>query len=311
MQISPVFGNQHSDELSAFIAIAETGSFAEAALRLGRHPSIMSKRMAALEGRLGIRLIARSTRRIKLTEAGLMYLERVREAARILEDAEQEMSRHASQARGVLRLALPGSLGRLWLAGPVAQFAQAHPAITVNAEYSDAYVDVIAGGFDVCIRVGALPDSSLVATRLCDHRRILCAAPAYLARYGEPDRPSALAGHRLLGHSGLKHYPALHFSRAGETEVVRAPGCFISNDGEALLQAARLGLGILGSSNWLVAQDLHQGRLRRVLADWTFDTASAIYLLRPSLKFPPQKVLAFKVWMERVFAAGPPWSREL
>lgn len=306
-----VFGIQHSDELSALIAIAETGSFAEAGKRLQRHPSIMSKRVSALERRLGIRMIERSTRSLKLTEAGVAFVERIKFAANVVEEAEREAGHHSLQITGVLRLSLPGGLGRMWLSPLIAQFAAEHPALTVHTEYSDSYADVISGGYDACIRVGVLQDSRLIATRLCDQSRILCVAPSYIQRHGEPVQPSDLAEHNCLGHTGLKTYPEWHLSQDGRVEVVMARGAFISNDGEALLHAARLGIGILGASDWLVARDLQEGRLIQVLPGWTFDAASAIYLVRPSTRFPPHKTIAFKTWLQKAFDGGKtPWERQ-
>lgn len=303
------YGIQHSDELSALMAIAETGSFAEAGKRLQRHPSIMSKRITALESRLGIRIIERSTRSLKLTEAGLAFLERIKFAADVVKEAEREAGQLSQQITGVLRLSLPGGLGRLWLSPLVAQFAIEHPSLIVHTEYSDNYADVISEGFDVCIRVGVLQDSRLIATRLCDQHRILCASPSYLQRHGEPEHPRDLAEHNCLGLTGLRTYPEWHLHKGRNSELVMARGVFVSNDGEALLHAARLGIGILGCSNWLVARDIQGGRLKQVLSGWTFDNASAIYLVRPSVKFTPQKTIAFKTWLEKAFIDGAPWDR--
>lgn len=302
------FEAQHSDEFAAFMAIAEAGSFAQAAASLVRHPSIVSKRLASLEARLGVRLVERSTRRVKLTDAGTAFLERIRLAAHLLQEAEQEAARHSKDATGTLRVSLPGALGRMWLSPLMAEFAITHPGLTVHAEYSETYVDVIAGGFDVCVRAGTLEDSRLVASRLCDQSRILSASPAYLARAGEPRHPSELARHSCLGHTGLSSYPEWHLTRGDTRHTVSIKAStFVSNDGEALLDAARGGVGILGSSNWLVARDIAAGRLVRVIKGWTFDTRSAIYIVRPSVRFTPHKTSALLDFMVKAFRNGPPW----
>lgn len=187
------------------------------------------------------------------------------------------------------------------------EFAKQHPSLRVHTEYSESYVDVIAGGFDVCIRAGTLEDSQLVASRLCNQSRILTASPAYLARAGEPRHPSELSQHHCLGHTGLNSYPDWQLTRGDMRETVSVKSAFISNEGEPLLDAARSGMGILGASNWLVARDVAAGRLVRIIRGWTFDTQSAIYILRPSIQFTPNKTSAFLRFMEQAFRNGPPW----
>lgn len=305
------FSSPQSDEFAAFVAIVRAGSFSAAARKLQRHPSIISKRIASLEERLGVRLIERSTRSIKLTDAGERFYERLIVAAQILEDAEQEAGHLSKEIVGSLRVSLPGALGRLWLSPVISQFAQAHPRLTVHTDYSDKYVDVIAEGYDACIRVGALEDSRLIAKRLCSHSRILCASPQYIERNTCPAHPDELVNHNCLGHTGLRTYPEWILYQGEEAIAVTARGNFISNDGEALLDAARQGIGILGSSNWLVAKDIAVGTLVPVLPAWTFDRQSAIYFIRPSVKFTPSKTTAFKAWVEKAFSSGAPWEKLL
>jgi len=303
------FDSQHSDEFAAFVAIAQARSFSAAASKLQRHPSIMSKRIAALEARLGVRLIERSTRSINLTDAGERFYERLKVAAQILEEAEQEAGLLSKDIVGSLRVSLPGALGRLWLSNIISNFAHAHPRLAVHTDYSDKYVDVISEGYDACIRVGALEDSQLIATRLCNHSRILCASPQYIERNNLPVHPKDLLNHNCLGHSGLRTYPEWILYRGEEEIAITARGNFVSNDGEALLDAARRGIGVLGSSNWLVARDIAAGNLVPVLPGWTFDRRSAIYLIRPSIKFTPSKTAAFKAWVEQAFSSGAPWDK--
>lgn len=303
------FSSPQSDEFAAFIAIVQAGSFSAAARKLQRHPSIISKRIASLEERLGVRLIERSTRSIKLTDAGERFYERLHTAAQILEEAELEAGHLSKEIVGSLKISLPGALGRLWLSPVIAQFAQTHPQLKIYTDYSDKYVDVISEGYDACIRVGALEDSRLIANRLCSHSRILCASPRYIERNTPPAHPNDLIDHNCLGHTGLRTYPEWILYRGEEAVTVNARGSFISNDGEALLDAARQGLGILGSSNWLVAKDIAAGTLVPVLPGWKFDRQSAIYLIRPSIKFTPSKTAAFKAWVEKAFAEGAPWEK--
>lgn len=306
--IPSAFDGNHADEYAAFLAIADAGSFADAAARIQRHPSVVSKRISSLESRIGIRLIERSTRQLRLTEAGLRFLDRLTTVTKLIEEAEHEAGERSPIVTGALRIALPGALGRLWLSPLMTEFAVRHPSLSVTTEYSDVYVDLVAGGFDAAIRVGALEDSRLVARRLCSHTRILCASPAYVDAHGMPRHPAELSGHTCLGHSGLRTFPDWELSQGRTRTTVITRSTFTSNDGEALLDAARQGLGILGASNWLVARDIAQGALVQVLSGWKFDTASAVYLVRPSSKFNPPKTLAFKRWIEACFAQGAPWD---
>ncbi|CAI8799204.1 LysR family transcriptional regulator [Pseudomonas chlororaphis] len=303
-----LFDSRQADELATLMALFEHGSFAAAGRALQRHPSVLSKRLAALESRLGIRLVQRTTRQLRFTDEGARLVERLRQAASLISEAEHEASQGAAQIRGRLRLALPAAMGRRWLSPILAQFALAHPGVVLETEYSDRFVDIVGEGFDAAIRIGELADSQLVARKLCAHRRILCAAPAYLQRHGEPQVPADLASHNCLGFTGLRSYPDWRLTRQGRQETVRIHGTLHSNDNEALLSAARAGVGILAGGDWLMHQDLASGHLVRVLPQWQLDSDSGIYLLRPSARFSSATTQAFKQWIEAFFAQGAPWE---
>lgn len=297
----------HTDEMAALLAVESEGSFVAAGRLLQRHPSVVSKRVAAMEKRLGVRLVERSTRRVRITSAGARLVERLRDALGAIVEAEQEAASDASEVRGVLRLALPAAMGRLWLAPMLPEFLAAYPEVSVVAEYSERYVDLIAEGYDAAIRVGELNDSRLIAKKLGDHRRILCASPDYLERRGIPTEPYALAEHNCLCFSGFNAFPEWHLFNGRRKEAVAVTGTLTANDGESLLAAALAGIGVLGSGEWLVSREIEAGRLVRVLPDWTLDADGGIYLVRPSAKYSPASTLAFKAWIESRFAAGTPW----
>lgn len=296
------------DELAALLAIAREGTFVAAGRSLQRHATIVSRRIAALEARLGVRLIERTTRQVRLTEAGERLAERIRSAAGSIVDAELEASAHAADLRGRLRLALPAALGRQWLAPLLPRFLARYPALMVEVEYSERYVDLVAEGYDAAVRVGVLRDSRLMARKLCRHRRVLGASPAYLERHGVPDAPEALASHNCLGFPAFASYPEWRLSDGERTETVLAQGSLLSNDSVALLDAARQGIGILGAGEWLMARDFAQGTLVPVLPDWSFDAAGGIYLVRPSARFAPARTEAFVEWIVAQFKDGPPWA---
>lgn len=305
---SELLDNRHSDEIAALLAVADEGSFVAAGRRLQRHPSIVSKRVAAMEARLGVRLIERSTRQVRLTHAGAQLVERLRAALALISQAQQEAALGAMEARGTLRLALPATMGRVWLAPLLPEFLKSHPQIAVVADYSDRFVDIIAEGFDAAIRIGELNDNRLIAKKLSDHRRILCASTDYLAQHGHPATPEELSSHNCLRFSGFANFPEWRLCNGKRQERVAVKGALTANDGESLLAAARAGVGILAAGEWLMSRDLVEGRLVRVLPQWSLDGQGGIYLVRPSAKFSPATTLAFKEWIERKFANGPPWA---
>lgn len=298
---------RHSDEIAALLAVAAEGSFVAAGRALQRHPSIVSKRVAAMEARLGIRLIERSTRQLRLTDAGAQLAQRLRAAIEQISAAEQQASAGAGEVRGVLRVAFPAAMGRQWLAPMLPAFLAAHPHVSIVADYSERFVDLIAEGFDLAIRLGELHDSRLIAKKLGEHRRILCASPAYIAAHGQPASPQALLDHNCLRFSGFASFPAWRLSCGEQQQTVMVNGSMTANDSEALLAAARAGVGILGAGEWLLSRDLAAGRLLPVLPDWQLDAQGGIYLVRPSVRFAAASTLAFKAWLEDCFRDGPPW----
>jgi len=301
------YDSRRADELATLLALHEQGSFAAAGRQLERHPTVLSKRLSALEARLGIRLVERSTRQLRFTDEGERLVAKVREANRLIAEAEQEAAEGAATVRGRLRLALPAAMGRRWLSGMLADFALAYPQVTVEAEYADRFVDLIGEGFDAAIRIGELVDNRLVARKLCDHLRILCASPDYLARHGTPAQPEQLSEHNCLCFSGLRSFPEWRLM-SGERQVnVKVVGSLRSNDNEALLEAARRGVGILAGGDWLMGEDLASGRLVRVLPQWQLDMAAGIYLVRPTARLNTAALGAFKARLEDRFKAGAPW----
>lgn len=303
--------SQHTDELATLLALSEQHSFAAAARVLERHPSVLSKRIQALERRLGVRLVERTTRRLSLTSEGLQLVEKVRQAANWIRDAEREAAQGATEVRGRLRLALPATMGRRWISPMVAGFALAYPEVVLEVEYSERIVDVVGERFDAAIRIGNLPDSGLVATRLCDQYRILCASAAYLARCPAPASPADLARHNCLGYTGLLSFPEwtlVQADRQGAAptrQSLRVTGSMRSNDNEALLHAALQGVGIVAGSDWHLLPAVQSGALVRVLPEWTLGEAGGIYLVRPSGQYQTAALAAFRQWISERFAAVP------
>ena len=299
-----LFDSQHADELATLLALSDAGSFAAAGRALLRHPSVLSKRLNALERRLGVRLVERTTRQLQLTHAGLQLVEKVREAMGLIAQAQTEAAEGAQQVRGRLRVSVPAAMGRRLLSAMLAEFALAHPQVTLEVEYAERLVDIVGERFDAAIRIGKLADSGLVATRLCSHRRIMAAAPSYLQQHGMPEVPADLAQHQCLGFTGLASYPEWQLtSRTGASHTVVVHSSLVSNDNEALLTAATLGAGILAGGDWLIQPCIDAGQLVRVLPQWQLNADAGIYLVRPSGRFSTAAMAAFRAWVKDWFAA--------
>lgn len=281
------------EELQAFVAVAQTASFTAAAGRLGRNGSTVSRRISALESRLGVRLIERTTRQVALTEAGTAYLARVTTVFDELASATAELSAHGGLAQGVLRLTAPRSYGRLWVAPLLAGFMQRHPALRVEAHYSDRLVDLVAEGFDVALRIGKLADSSLVARRLAAVTRTLVASRAYLKRHGRPAHPADLAQHACLQFSHDMHGAPWVLRQPPQRIKVAVQPLLVADDAETLLAAAAEGAGIAAVTDWLLERHPLRRQLVPVLDGWEVGEPGAIHLVTPGLRLLPAKTRAF------------------
>lgn len=311
LQIMHELSDQGLEEIAAFLAVLNTGGFASAARSVGRDASVISRRVSMLEQRLGVRLLERTTRRVAPTEAGRRFAERARVALTLLADAEREAVEAGSGPLGTLRLSLPEAFGRLWIAPILPEFLTVFPQVRIEAFYSDRFIDLVAEGVDLAIRIGHLPDSSLVARRLGGERRLVCAAPSYLLRRGHPAMPADLAAHDSLLFALFDSPREWHFVRGGERVRVHVSGPLLTDNVDSLVHAAIAGKGILMCSEWLVGRELADGRLVGVLPDWTVGTGSrgevAIHLLRPAGRFIPGKTRAFADWIVAKLSP-PPWN---
>ena len=299
----------HFDEIQVFSAVALTGSFTEAAHRLGRDASVLSRRISGLEARLGVKLLNRTTRRVSLTEAGAAYLDRVRAILSALEEADAEAASVSSVAKGVLRESAPANFGRLWIAPFLAEFLSANPEVQVDLRLTNRYVDLVAENFDVAVRLGVLKDSSLLTRKVASHWRLLCAAPVYLAHCSPLDRPADLASHACLGFTNLATHPQWVFRKGAERVAVSVSGPFSADDTEALIPACVAGAGIMTCADWLVGSELADGRLIPVLRDWAIEGEGAIHVVTPSAPFMARKTRAFIDWFSARMSPVPPWSR--
>lgn len=267
--------------LAIFAKVAEMRSFAGAAAELKLSKATVSKAVSRIERRLGARLINRTSRRLALTEAGRQVLGR---AAHILaegEAAEDEALDQARAPRGLVRLAAPMSFGVLHIASILPEFLTTYSEVSVDLHLSDAMVDLVGEGFDAAIRIAALPDSSLVARRLCEIPRYLVGSPAYLNKHGRPKHPLHLAQHRCIGYSYTTTPETWRFSKNGKYATVRPSGPLRVNNGDAMMPAliAGTGLGIL--PEFILHEALAAGRLERVLPDWSLASGAAYWVAPP------------------------------
>ncbi|MCE7027263.1 LysR family transcriptional regulator [Jiella sp. CBK1P-4] len=256
--------------MSVFVKVADCGSFAAAAAELDLSAQMVGKHVAALEARLGARLIARTTRRQNLTELGLAYYRQCRVVLAEADAADALAEDLAAEPRGRLRINASVTFGSAALAPVVLSYAERHPKVDVDLVLSDRRVDLIEEGFDAVVRIGELADSSLVARPLGPYRLIPAAAPAYLVRRGRPSHPRDLADHEclvFLGSSESRSH-TWTFGRDGEVEDVRVGGRLRMNDTRAMLHAAEAGAGIVMGPEMLIQPLLNEKRLERLLPGW-------------------------------------------
>ena len=290
------------DDYALFAAIVAHGSLAAAGRVLRISAPMVSKRLARLERRLGTRLVHRTTRRLALTERGARFHADVVAILAAVADAEQRASGQPGTPRGPLRLSAPTSFGRLHVAPHLDRFLDAHPEIDLTLDLSDGFEDLIAARIDLAIRITAQVDPQLVAHRLATSRRILCAAPAYLARHGTPRDPEELAGHRLLAAAG--QLPWRLVGPAGP-RIVTGISAVATNSSEVVRELALAGAGIALRSLWDIAPDRAAGRLVRLLPDLEGSADVGIYAVHPRTPHVAPAVTAMIDFLAALYAPMP------
>jgi DNA-binding transcriptional LysR family regulator len=280
------------EQLSAFVEVARRQSFAQAARQLDRHVSAVSRAVAALEARLGVRLLQRTTRRVALSEAGRDYFKRCEALLAEFEGADAEARDQGASLHGKLRVSAATGSGQTLIAPLVPQFLAAHPRLTLDLQLSNRYVDLVEEGYDLALRVGPLADSRLVVRRLAPSRRILLASGEYLAARGTPRSPRELTGHACLVLDIGNHPQRWELERARARAAPQVSGPLRSNNALLLLAACRSGLGITLVSEFVAREQIAGRELTRVLPGWV-GAEQSIYAVYPSARFIPAKVRAF------------------
>ncbi|MGJ4952414.1 LysR family transcriptional regulator [Bradyrhizobium sp. HKCCYLS20291] len=292
------------EAMAIFAKVVELRSFAGAAQELSLSKASVSKAVSRLEERLGTRLFNRTSRRLALTDAGQRLSER---AAQLLADGEAAETEALAQSltpRGLVRFAVPMTFGVKKIAPLLPAFLEQYPEVSIDLHMSDATVDLIGEGFDLALRIARLPDSSLVARRLCAMPRYTVAAPSYLKRYGRPTHPMHLAEHKCFGYAYLSTAGVWHYTNAaGEQASVRPAGQLRVNNGEALLPAVLAGLGIADLPDFIVADAIASGDVEVVLKGWS-QQEGAMHLVMPPGGPRPARVEVLSEFLVKELAKG-------
>ena len=282
-------------QIESFAAVATKGSLTNAALAEGVAPAVIGRRIDALEERLGVKLLVRTTRKITLTHEGSAFLEDCQRLLADLANAEASVSAGGVKASGHLRITAPAGFGRRHVAPLVPRFIAQHPGVSLSLNLSDRVVDIVNEGFDCAVRVGDLPDSSLVSVRLADNRRLCVASPAYLQRAGAPQSPAELARHECLTlSSDASQTRGWAFQVDGQVTHLRPSGRLDCSDGQVLHDWCLQGRGIAWRSTWEVERAVAAGHLVTVLDDYAAP-ANGIYAVFPQRKHLPLRV---RLWID-------------
>lgn len=298
------------EDLRAFVAVVEAGTFTAAADRLDVAKSAVSRRMASLEGRLGVQLLQRTTRRLNLTDTGRSFYERSVRILADLDEAEAAVHQEHGELRGKLRIALPLSFGIRHMCKPLAEFAQLHPKVTFDLDLNDRRVDLVQEGADIALRIGHLSDSSLIARKLFDSHTVVCASPDYLRKHGTPETPEDLRDHNCLVYGNVNDPERwVGLDGNGVEHRVDVNAALSASSGDFLSQLAANNLGIVMQPTFIAGDLIRRGALLPLLTDyqWPMIPAYAVY--------PPTRHLSFRVrtiidFLTEYFSGMPYWDED-
>ncbi|TMS58888.1 LysR family transcriptional regulator [Imbroritus primus] len=298
----------HLKQLETFVAVASRGSLSAAASAEGVAPAIIGRRLTALEERLGVKLMVRTTRKLSLTFEGAAFLEDCQRILNDLHNAEASVSAGGVKASGHLRITAPAGYGRRHVAPLVPRFLEAHPDVSLTLDLSDRVVDLVNEGFDCAIRLGDLPDSSLVSIRLADTRRVVVATPDYLARHGTPATLDDLNHANCLSFGAGAAQRGWVFQQDGQTVMVKIAGTMECTDGAVLHEWCLQGHGLAWRSWWEVGQDIAAGRLVTVLDAYAAPPIG-IHAVFPQRKHLPLRVRLFIDFLKNTYGNPAYWRR--
>ena len=277
------------NEIALFVRVVDRGSLTAAAKTLGMPKSTVSRKLTQLETRLGVRLVQRTPRHLRLTEAGTLYYQRCANLLGQVEEAEALLTREEPTPRGLVRVSAGVDFGTGVLAGLIQEFLRTHPHITVDLHLTDRAVDLVAEGFDLAIRIGGVQGAELFARKLATTQGVLCASPAYLLEHGAPQSPAELEQHACLLYTAPPHTGEWQLQRDTESVKVKVQGRFSVNNLVAVRDAALAGLGIARLPTFVCRSDLDTGRLRRILGTWSAGERP-VYAVYLGGKFVPTRL---------------------
>jgi DNA-binding transcriptional LysR family regulator len=295
-------------QISTFVEVVARGSLSAAARAEGIAPAMIGRRLDALETRLGVKLLQRTTRKLALTDEGAAFLEDCQRILGELEEAESAVSERSVRASGHLLVSAPAGFGRQHVAPLLPSFLAEHRELTLNLNLTDRMVDVIGEGVDVAIRIASPTDSSLVGSKLADNQRVVVAAPAYLKRHGTPATLADLAKHNCLAISSEGSQRGWTFRDHGKTVTLKVAGNMVCNDGAVLHDWALAGKGLAWRSMWEVAAQLEAGRLCTVLDSYAAP-GNDIYAVFAQRRHLPLRIRAFVDFLRHAYAQPDYWRR--
>lgn len=288
-----------------FVRTVRCGSLSAAARTLDLTPAAISYRLAKLEGRLGTRLLHRTTRRLTLTEDGAEYLVHAQRLIQEQEKLEASVNRRDEVPQGTLKVTMPSSFGRQHIAPLIPEFLRRNPLVRVNLILSDEILDIMEEGVDISIRICELKDSEFIARKVAPDHRVVCASPDYLAKHGVPKTPGDLASHNCLV---LSQQPFWGFKGQNGLERIKVTGNFECNNGEAIREAAISGLGLALKATWDIASSLRAGRLVTVLDDYPIASDTSVWAIYPSRRSVPAKVTELVKFLKEQFSSLAHWE---
>ncbi len=283
--------------MEVYARVLEAGSLSAAARAMRLSQPAVSKAIAGLEARLGVRLLARSTRRIAATEAGQAFYERVLRALAEAEEAEIAARGVDAALEGRLRVSAPVTFARLHMAPKLGAFLERHPRLALDLIMDDRPVDMLGEAIDVAFRLGAMADSALTARKMAEAPRLLVASPAYVARRGGPQRPRDLAAHDLISYTQNADADEWRFARKGRVESVAVSPRLACSAAEGVRAAVITGLGLAIASRWMMAPELDSGAVTPVMTEWSL-APIALWAVFPPGRLPTAKARAFATWFE-------------
>ena len=297
------------EEMITFVRVVEAGSLSAAAERMGIAKSAVSRRLADVEGRLGVQLLNRTTRRINLTDSGSLFYQRCQRILADVDETEELVSGEHTKLHGTIRIAAPLSFGIQHLSPVLNDFLKLHPQLSLDLDLNDRTVNLMDEGVDLGIRIGKLEDSSMMARKLAHTRLILCASPDYLQRHGEPQHPDELKHHLGLSYSNITESQLWQFVDENRRAIsVHVPFRMRANNGDVLLKAALDGLGIVATTTFIGYQELEQGLLKQILVNYRMEEIG-IYAIYPAQRHLPGRIRLLIDYLAERFGDTPYWER--